>query len=355
MQESGSTASLRGIFSVDGKVAWASGTEGTVLRTLDSGAHWTKCAVPDAASDGATLDFRGVQAWDKDTAIVMASGPGEKSRLYKTTDGCGTWGLIFRNPDAPDGFFDSFWLNAIYGEGMLVGDPVKDNFTVFMTEDGGQTWKRDENKTLSLHGILLAAFAASNSSIARDDKNSSRGFVTGGKAGAFLFQRWSPPHLPKSLSLQKQMKLIDPDWTRHFIPLAAGVDSTGAYSLGYRLSKAPPTEYFLKGSGGGYVDDRHFIAVGGDYLKPNESAGTAALSADSGWTWTASIQPPHGYRSAVQWSEALRAWVTVGTNGSDFSRDDSKTWKPLDDGEWNALSLPFVVGPKGRIARLMER
>ena len=39
MQESGTTASLRGIDSVDGKIAWASGSGGTVLRTIDGGAH----------------------------------------------------------------------------------------------------------------------------------------------------------------------------------------------------------------------------------------------------------------------------------------------------------------------------
>ena len=94
------------------------------------------------------------------------------------------------------------------------------------------------------------------------------------------------------------------------------------------------------------------MAVGGDYSKPNEFVGTAAWSADGGDHWSASAKPPHGYRSSVQWSEALKAWVTVGTNGSDISRDDGKTWQPLDDGNWNALSLPFVVGPKGRIARL---
>src|SRR5580658_1396437 len=131
MQDSGTTAGLRGIDSVDGTVAWASGTEGTVLKTTDGGAHWQKCAVPDLATDGATLDFRGVQAWDSATAIVMASGPGEKSRLYKTVDGCSTWTLLFKNPDSPDGFFDSFWLNAVFGHGMLLGDPVKGRFTVF--------------------------------------------------------------------------------------------------------------------------------------------------------------------------------------------------------------------------------
>ena len=68
--------------------------------------------------------------------------------------------------------------------------------------------------------------------------------------------------------------------------------------------------------------------------------------------WTTAAKPPHGYRSSVAWSEGLKVWITAGTNGSDISRDDGKTWAPLDDGNWNALSLPFVVGPKGRIARL---
>ena len=68
--------------------------------------------------------------------------------------------------------------------------------------------------------------------------------------------------------------------------------------------------------------------------------------------WNAAEETPHGFRSAVQWSEALKAWITVGTNGSDISRDDGKTWQSLDNGNWNALSLPFVVGPNGRIARI---
>lgn len=51
-------------------------------------------------------------------------------------------------------------------------------------------------------------------------------------------------------------------------------------------------------------------------------------------------------------SEALNLWITVGTNGSDISRDDGRSWQPLDNGNWNALSLPFVVGPHGRIGKL---
>ena len=39
MLDSGSTASFRGIHAVNDRIAWASGTEGTVLRTTDGGAH----------------------------------------------------------------------------------------------------------------------------------------------------------------------------------------------------------------------------------------------------------------------------------------------------------------------------
>ena len=167
MQESGTTAGLRGVDSVDGTVAWASGTGGTVLRTTDGGAHWTRCATPDADKDGATLDFRGVQAWNAQTAIVMASGPGDKSRLYKTTDGCKTWVLIFKNPDAPEGFFDSFWINPAYKEGILLGDPVRDRFVILETSDGGVIWQRDQRHGLEVGVKPIAAFAASNSLLAR--------------------------------------------------------------------------------------------------------------------------------------------------------------------------------------------
>jgi hypothetical protein len=341
MQESGTSAGLRGIDSVDGTVAWASGTGGTVLKTTDGGAHWEKCAVPDAET---TLDFRGVQAWDARTAIAMASGPGDRSRLYKTTDGCKTWSLLFRNPDAPNGFFDSFWLNG--SRGILLGDPVREHFAVFLTENSGKSWKSDEHAGLSINGRSLAAFAASNSSIPIGNALFTRAFATGGKSGSVFFSR------PFTLG-EEQHGMIDrlvrkePPWKSSSIPLASGTDSAGAFSVAYRY---PVTIGICAECT--FNDNSLFVAVGGDYTKPNETSGTAAWSTDGGWTWTASANPPHGYRSGVQWSEPLKAWIAVGTNGSDISRDDGRTWRPLDNGNWNAVSLPFVVGPNGRIARL---
>jgi photosystem II stability/assembly factor-like uncharacterized protein len=345
MQNSGSTASLRGIDTVDGTVAWASGTAGTVLKTTDGGAHWQPCAVPGADKDGATLDLRGVEGWDAETAIVMASGPGETSRLYKTADGCKSWRLLFRNPDAPNGFFDSFWLNG--QDGVLLGDPVKGKFVVFRTANGGKTWKREPQEGLSLHDRSLAAFAASNSSIARGNRQFAWGFATGGKSGAVLFSRLKAPENDGPSGVIGKALRRKAGWNTSPIAVAHGTESAGAFAISYRY---PVTIGICEECK--FEDNSRFIAVGGDYSKPNETAGTAASSTDGGWTWSAAAKTPHGYRSSVQWSDPLKLWITVGTNGSDVSRDDGKTWQSLDDGNWNALSLPFVVGPNGRIARL---
>ncbi len=110
-----------------------------------------------------------------------------------------------------------------------------------------------------------------------------------------------------------------------------------------------------------FVDDRNGVAVGGDYQKPSAIVKTAIYSDDSGKSWALAITPPHGYRSAVAYDAATKTWITVGPNGTDISTDDGRNWRPLrplpgeapdTDQHWNALSLPFVVGPKGRIGVL---
>jgi hypothetical protein len=344
MQESGTTAGLRGIDSVDGTVAWTSGTGGTVLRTIDGGAHWAKCAIPDAATDGATLDFRGVQAWDATTAIVMASGPGEKSRLYKTMDGCKSWTLIFKNPLAPDGFFDCFFFPAVQnipkgndGFGLLLGDPVEGSFALYETRDHGAGWNRVSDASLNSQQKNSGAFAASNNCVSGFGGRNFGIVVAEGREStlfriAYLGGMWldDPPAVTPHF------------WKKVPLPISRSNESSGPFSLSM-ISRFPAT------TGGKF---QFAVVVGGDYSRPNEGGGTAAWSNDGGWSWTASTIPPHGFRSAVQWSESLKLWLTVGTNGSDISRDDGKTWQPLDNGNWNALSLPFVVGPNGRIARL---
>jgi photosystem II stability/assembly factor-like uncharacterized protein len=343
MQESGTTASLRGIASVDGRISWASGSGGTVLRTTDGGAHWTRCAVPDAEKDGAKLDFRGVQAWDAQTAIVMASGPGDKSRLYKTSDGCKSWKLLFKNPDKL-GFWDSLYFeNGQFG--WLLGDPVRDEFTLYHSGDAGGHWTRQHNGGLHVKSGSQSAFAASNSSLVAI--RAFTVFGSGGTDGASVYSLTevsiclddcSPSESNRDGSKNK--------WARQIVPLGESSVSSGVFSIGSRGGEMA-------------LGLATLVAVGGDYSHPGESRNTAAWLISDSKIWTASSIPPHGFRSAVAWSEELKAWITVGTNGSDISRDDGKTWTPMPDpevpgGNWNALSLPFVVGPNGRIARLTD-
>ena len=338
MQTSNTSADLRGIANVGGGVAWASGTHGTVLRTEDGGYVWQTCAVPPGADK---LDFRGVQAFDANTAIVMSSGPGDQSRLYKTTDGCHTWKLVFTNPDAPDGFFDA--IVASRKSGLLVGDPVHGRFAIFASTDGAlEKWDRFAEKSDHEHFTFNlkpypgeGLFAASNSS-AMGTPETGIAFATGGTLGAFFaYHIFTRAHGYPVLTTAK----LD-------LPLAKG-KSAGAFSFG-----CIPTKRRSR-----------CVAVGGDYTLPDSGEGSAAYSTEPYKQWKPSRSDPHGYRSAVAYDATDKLWITVGPNGTDVSTDDGRNWRAVHpdkalgeaddaDKDWNALSLPFVVGPHGRIGRL---
>jgi hypothetical protein len=361
MQTSNTTADLRGIDSAGNGVAWASGTHGTVLRTEDGGYVWQSCSIPPGAE---TLDFRGIQAFDANTAFAMSSGPGDQSRVYKTTDGCHTWKLVLTNPYSPDGFFDAIlFLDAQHG--LLFGDPspatmrtpteYDQDFRLRVTGDGGLTWgpvtapdfpRKPGN---GLHAIGdESAFAASNSSIASKD-------------GWFWFatsaSRVSARHLVVGESMFRSAYCagsIDPsskecgqpwvDFRNAMAPIIHDSPSAGIFSLHFRTANLG-------------------VAVGGDYRKPDAGMESAAFTQDGGSSWQAAKTMPHGYRSSVAYDAATKTWITVGPNGTDVSTDDGKNWRPVRpdaalheapdaDRYWNAISLPFVVGPHGRIGKL---
>src|SRR5690606_8757830 len=60
-------------------VVWASGTAGTILRTIDGGANWERRAAPG----GDSLQFRDIHGFGPDTAFVLSIGNGESSRVYR--------------------------------------------------------------------------------------------------------------------------------------------------------------------------------------------------------------------------------------------------------------------------------
>ena len=360
IQDSHTTASLRGIHNVGNGVAWASGTNGTVLHTTDGGTTWQTCPIPP---DAEKLDFRGVQAFDANTAIVMSSGKGDLSRLYKTTDACKTWKLIFTNPDK-DGFWDALRFNfdspkqrPAQRSGILVGDPVNGEFVVFVTHDGGDSWQSwaDDipGRTSKHHGPIKAnkdesIFAASNSS-AITARNDEVRFVTGGAGGSQFFV--AEPTNVIDLATSFKFRSIK-------LPFPSSATS-GAFSIAER-----PFNKFQE----------DLMVVGGDYNFPDATGFAALLPHRTEFDIAPSLslgrvrqkivvskKPPHGYRSSVAYDFDTDSWITVGPNGTDISTDDGKNWRPLTpsptdapdaDKNWNALSLPYAVGPKGRIGKL---
>jgi photosystem II stability/assembly factor-like uncharacterized protein len=318
-QTSGTTVRLRGVSAVSNHVAWVSGANGTYARTLDGGRTWQAGQVPGAAE----LDFRDVDAFDADTAYLLAIGEGERSRIYKTTDGGHNWTLQFQNR-RPAAFYDcmAFWNRS---RGLAMSDPVDGRVLVVRTEDGGRTWK--EIEATGMPGALAGegGFAASGTCVATGGK-SDAWFGTGGPSGPRVFRS------------------IDggQTWVASPVPLASG-KAAGVFSLSF-------------------WDGLRGAAVGGDYTKEKEAEGNAALTLDGGRTWqvVGAAGRPRGYRSCVAYVPGTNGLklIAVGPSGSDYSTDGGRTWQPLGAEGFHALSVAprgdaaWAVGEDGHVARL---
>jgi photosystem II stability/assembly factor-like uncharacterized protein len=301
---------FRGLCVVSPDVVWVSGTMGTYARTSDRGKTWLAGTVPGAEK----LDFRDVKAFGADKAYLLSAGPGDASRVYKTTDGGKSWVMQYKCADAA-AFFDAiaFWDEK---NGIALGDPVDGRFQLIATEDGGASWKPLAAKTLPPALPGEGAFAASGTClVARGETDAW--FVTGGAKTARVFRSRDRGR----------------NWEVSETPVAAGAASAGIFSIAFR-------------------DRDHGMIVGGDYRKPNDIGATAATTSDGGKTWTP-LNKRLPFRSAVAW--AKDRWIAVGTSGSDVSRDDGDTWTPLDPENYNSVGFVptgegWAVGPKSRVA-----
>ena len=311
-QITGVRARLRGISAVSDKVAWASGTDGTVLRTTDGGDEWKAMQVAGAEQ----LDFRDIDAFDARTAYVLSIGNGEASRIYKTVDGGTNWTLQLANKD-PKVFLDAmaFWSAD---RGIAYSDSVEGQFVIFETKDG-RTWSRIPPNRLPRPLENEGAYAASGTNVAMHGDHvwigtSSSRVLHSADRGA----TWSVAQTP--------------------IPSSA---SAGIFSIAFR-------------------DAQHGVAVGGDYRKETEAVDNAAFTSDGGRTWTLGKRLS-GYRSVVAYVAPSKRWLAIGPQGADFSTDDGRTWKPFEGGGFHTFSIAprsrvgWAAGERGTIARLNLR
>lgn len=290
-------------------VIWASGTKGTVLRSSDEGKSWKqlKNAVDATVGD---LDFRDIEAFGANTAYLMSSGDGEKSRIYKTTDAGKSWTLQYT--DKRLGFF----LDSLACDSKIhcfaLSDSVDGKFLILTTTDG-QHWKELPRDKMPAALPAEGAFAASGTSIALCHDNIY--FGTGGPA-ARVFHSADRGR----------------SWTAAETPAASGNSSSGIFSIA--------------------CSGRYVIAVGGDYKAPESAERVAAYSDDFGRTWRLADHLPHGYRSSVSIASATA--LAVGPNGEDVSFDHGVHWKSVDSLNLNAVAFTtdgrgWAVGPKGTV------
>ncbi len=71
--------------------------------------------------------------------MILAIGPGDASRIYRTTDGGATWEAAFVNDD-PAAFYDCMAFYPGGRHGLVMGDPVDGKFRILATHDSGRSW-----------------------------------------------------------------------------------------------------------------------------------------------------------------------------------------------------------------------
>ncbi|HQX55768.1 MAG TPA: hypothetical protein PLP07_07560 [Pyrinomonadaceae bacterium] len=308
------TASFRGLAVVNENVVWASGTGGTVIKTLDGGKTWSVMIVPGAEK----LDFRDIEAFDPNTAYILSIGNGGSSRIYKTTDGGATWNLQFTNTNSK-AFFDAM---ACWDKNncIAMADPVDDKFNLIETANGGKTWTQIDTGGMPAAGSGEAAFAASGTCI-----------ITHGNNNAFIVTGGGDARVFRTIDRGKTWQVAD-------TPMVKGTSGSGIFGIAMR-------------------DAKNGVIVGGNYEKPEIAAkNQIAFTSDGGKSWYQSPEFPHGFRSAIAYLDKYHA-VTVGSTGSDTSSYQLGSWLSIDKSEYNAVQTKgkkatWAVGAKGLVVRM---
>lgn len=315
-QTSGTTQRLQAVSPVSATVVWVSGTGGTWGLTTDGGASWRMGVVPDADS----LEFRDVQGFDARRALLLAAGPGDRSRVYQTVDGGATWQLRFLNTE-PDAFYDcfAFWDGR---HGFALSDAVQGALPIARTADGGRQWRLDADPPAAVAGE--GAFAASGTCVATWG-DSTAWIATGAGAAARI--------------LRTQDRGVT--WSAVTTPVVQGTPTSGHATVAFRSA-------------------RDGLAAGGDLVDTaSRAAHRVVVTADGGVTWTAggAVTFPGAIYGAAFVPEAAGSVVAVGPRGASWSRDGGRSWEALDSlSHWSVAFAPgatgWMVGPQGRITRI---
>ena len=191
----------------------APGSPPVLYATADGGGSWTRVQTPPNQYAGAYADFADFDhGWFATFGFDRGRAP---FSLYSTSDGGAHWAeLLTLGPDRPEshgvraGFITGFFFADARRGWVMASEPGRP--VLYMTEDGGQSWRNQE--------VTLPARAASdwNVFLARpvlrpDGAGVMAAFTEQPQASVMYStsdggRTWSPPHpLPASNEAQLAM------------------------------------------------------------------------------------------------------------------------------------------------------
>ena len=245
---------------------------------------------------------------------------GSPALLYKVSKNGRDKKLVYKETHK-DIFYDSmkFWNDK---EGIAIGDPVEGCFSIIITHDGGETWKKLSCENLPKLAEGEAAFAASNTNLVVNKKDTW--IVSGGTKARVFYS----PDKGKT-------------WQVYTTPITQGLSMAGIFSADF------------------YDENIGFI-VGGNYDRPSQNSGNKALTLNGGKTWDLMAENTgFGYADCVQFvpNSGGRQLVTVGFSGINYSSDQGKTWIQLSPDK-GYQTIRFIDGAtavaagKNKIAKI---
>lgn len=306
----GVKSSFRGLSVVNNKIIWVSGSNGHVGKSLNGGKTW-EWMQPKGYEK---LDFRDIQAFDANKAIIVNAG--SPAYILSTKDGGKTWTENYKNTDSAI-FLDGmdFWDGQ---NGMIFGDPINKQLQLLKTTDGGTSWQNvSQNLAFPMH-MGEAGFAASGTTI----KTMGDGKVWIATGGAESNIYYSANY--------------GNTWQKYKCPIQQGESSTGVFSVDF-------------------FDAKNGLAVGGNYLKDKEALNNVLYTKNGGKKWKKPRKGVAGYRSGVVYVTEYFC-IATGTSGTDISVNGGRTWKNISSLSFNAVKtadqLIVLAGGRGQIYQL---
>ena len=298
---------------LDEKVVWVSGTQNTIVKTENGGKSWNTITIPDTED----FDFRDMEIFSKNEALVMSAGPGSKSNVYKTIDSGKSWTKVQANT-YEKGFYDgfAFWTEK---DGILAGDPIDGKLFVMKTDDAGATWSRVEpSKLPQMKKGEIGGFAASGSHLTVSENSVWIG--TGGAVSRIFYS-----------------KDQGRSWKVMKTPIIQGEESQGIFSIDFY---------------NGHIG----IAVGGDYKKESEGYQNVIYTNDGGKNWIYPEAFPV-YQSAVRYVNS-HSCISVGPESTYYSINGGKSWRKIPGEGYHTMSVGrdgsiWAAGRGGRIGKLI--